>query len=95
VEKNREVESKVQALQEKLATAQAKIALATGGLLWSIIFPRTGVFVGLVVLGVVCGNPLLRLVESLKVSASQQIPHAVAYLGQLIERARSGIRRWK
>jgi hypothetical protein len=94
-EKNREVESKVQALQEKLAAAHAKMALATLGLLWSMIFARTGVLVGLVVLGVVCGNPLLRLVERLKVSASQQIRHAIAYLGKLIECARNGIRSWK
>jgi predicted nucleic acid-binding Zn-ribbon protein len=41
-QKNCAYESQIQALREKLATAQAKVALMTAALLWSMISPRTG-----------------------------------------------------
>jgi hypothetical protein len=78
------------------------IGVLAAALLWSIILPKRIAFpLDLVVLGVVFGNPMLRLLENLSSYVSRRIPQAIAFLIQLIERLikqiRSGMRdrRWK
>jgi len=93
--KNHVYESQIQTLREKLSTAQAKLCLASAALLWSMIFPRTRVLVGLVVLGIVCSSRVVRLAENVRLYGSQHIPQAIAYLVERVERIRSRMLDWR
>lgn len=108
-EKFRTAELKIQTLQEKLATANAAIAVLVVTVILCMIFPQMRLLIGLVGLGVVFGSQLLPMTSSLEQyvsqglrlstrlwqSASRQIRPVLGHLVQFVERIRCRVRDWK
>jgi len=94
-EKFRTAELEIQTLQEKLATAHAAMAVLAATVVRSMILPKRIAFpLDLLALGIVFGNPLLRLVSSLWQDANnvkRQVPPAVE---RLVEQIRCEVRSW-
>jgi hypothetical protein len=84
------------AKEELEITNRGKAFLTLGLLCYMIVHPSGFPFlVGLFLLGVVYGNPLLRFVQKLWSYAAKQIPQLTAHLARLAQQVHRGIHDWR